>query len=79
MLILNSLYPFHLPLTPEWDEKKDIFAQSSMMGAGAGMFLKNPLYVPSSSTLALTLQTANVNVTRLIEWFGEESSLQSWL
>jgi hypothetical protein len=35
--------PYHLPLTPEWDEKKDIFGQTAMMGAGAGMFIKNPL------------------------------------
>lgn len=39
----NRLMPYHLPLTPEWDEKKDIFGQSAMMGAGAGMFIKNPL------------------------------------
>ena len=37
------LMPYHLPFTPEWDEKKDIFGQSAMMGAGAGMFIKNPL------------------------------------
>ena len=42
---LSRLYPYHLPLTPEWEEKKDIFGQSAMMGAGAGMFIKNPLYV----------------------------------
>jgi hypothetical protein len=37
------LYPFHLPLSPEWEEQKDIFGSSSTMGSGAGIFLKNPL------------------------------------
>jgi hypothetical protein len=41
----SRLMPYHLPFTPEWDEKKDIFGQSAMMGAGAGMFIKNPLWV----------------------------------
>lgn len=42
------LYPYHLPHTPEWEEKKDLFGQSAMMGAGAGMFIKNPLWVSLS-------------------------------
>ncbi|KAK1924171.1 hypothetical protein DB88DRAFT_510546 [Papiliotrema laurentii] len=41
----EKLYPYHLPVTPEWDEKKDWFGQTAMMGAGAGMFLKNPMIV----------------------------------
>ena len=46
----SRLMPYHLPLTPEWDEKKDVFGQSAMMGAGAGMFIKNPLWVPQSDS-----------------------------
>ena len=43
--LTNRLYPFHIPDTPEWAEERDIFGQGAMMGAGAGMFIRNPLYV----------------------------------
>ncbi|GFZ44039.1 hypothetical protein JCM24511_01760 [Saitozyma sp. JCM 24511] len=49
----DRLYPFHLPNSPEWEEKKDFFSQSAMMGAGAGMFIKNPMFVWGSMIMAV--------------------------
>lgn len=37
------LFPFHVPMTPEWATVKDTFGSGAMMGAGAGMFIRNPL------------------------------------
>lgn len=51
------LYPFHLPQTVEWAEQKDWFSNSAMMGAGAGMFIKNPMYVTSSLILSTSGET----------------------
>ncbi|CAD6584122.1 MAG: hypothetical protein TREMPRED_003738 [Tremellales sp. Tagirdzhanova-0007] len=50
---LDKIYPFHLPYTAEWEEQKDWFSQSSMMSAGAGMFLKNPLIAWASMISAV--------------------------
>ncbi|WRT66277.1 uncharacterized protein IL334_003230 [Kwoniella shivajii] len=41
----EKLYPFHLPLSPEWSEHKDPYGQTAMTAAGAGMFIKQPLIV----------------------------------
>ncbi|ORY34072.1 hypothetical protein BCR39DRAFT_235137 [Naematelia encephala] len=49
----DRLYAFHLPSSPEWEEQKDWFGQSAMMGAGAGMFIKNPLFVWGSMIMGV--------------------------
>lgn len=47
-----KLYPFSLPTGPGWEEKKGWYSQTAMMGAGAGMFIKNPLFAYGSLVLA---------------------------
>ncbi|WOO76604.1 uncharacterized protein LOC62_01G000231 [Vanrija pseudolonga] len=49
----EKLYPYHLPFSPEWAEKKDIFGSSTMMMAGGGMFMRNPLIIWSAMVLAV--------------------------
>ncbi|WWC89412.1 uncharacterized protein L201_004336 [Kwoniella dendrophila CBS 6074] len=41
----DKVYPYHLPLTPEWSEYKDPYGQTAMTAAGAGMFVKQPIIV----------------------------------
>jgi hypothetical protein len=36
-------YPYHLPFSEDWSEKKELFGSSTMMMAGGGMFMRNPL------------------------------------
>ncbi|EIW70732.1 hypothetical protein M231_02615 [Tremella mesenterica] len=49
----NKLYAFSLPFGPEWEEQKDWYSQAAMMGAGAGMFIKSPIFAWGSLFLGL--------------------------
>lgn len=42
----EQLFPYHLPLSPEWAEYNDWYSQTAMTSAAAGMFIKQPMYVP---------------------------------
>lgn len=41
----EQLFPYHLPLSPEWAEYNDWYSQTAMTSAAAGMFIKQPMYV----------------------------------
>ncbi|KAI9639699.1 uncharacterized protein MKK02DRAFT_40021 [Dioszegia hungarica] len=49
----EKLFPFHVPMTPEWATVKDTFGSGAMMGAGAGMFIRNPLFVWGALVMAV--------------------------
>ncbi|KAK6910189.1 hypothetical protein V866_000927 [Kwoniella sp. B9012] len=49
----DKVFPYHLPLTPEWSEYKDPYGQTAMTAAGAGMFVKQPIIVWGAFILAV--------------------------
>ncbi|RSH78582.1 uncharacterized protein EHS24_002310 [Apiotrichum porosum] len=49
----EKLYPFHLPFTEDWSEQKELFGSGTMMLAGSGMFMRNPLIVWTSMIMAV--------------------------
>ncbi|BEI79890.1 hypothetical protein CcaverHIS002_0104190 [Cutaneotrichosporon cavernicola] len=49
----DKLYPYHLPFSEDWSEKKEIFGSSTMMMAGGGMFMRNPLIIWTAAVLGV--------------------------
>ncbi|GMK56703.1 hypothetical protein CspeluHIS016_0305430 [Cutaneotrichosporon spelunceum] len=49
----DKLYPYHLPFSEDWGEKKELLGNSTMMMAGGGMFMRNPLIIWTAAVLAV--------------------------
>ncbi|KIR55703.1 hypothetical protein I315_01580 [Cryptococcus gattii Ru294] len=49
----EQLFPYHLPLSPEWAEYNDWYSQTAMTSAAAGMFIKQPIIVWGALALAV--------------------------